>query len=157
MLHIAGDRVIVLRQLAGTEILQPVPGVLRVGILGMPPAFQLDVCGHVDIVPAAAVEIRLFKARNDLRRVLRVGELPQPVQGQTVRRPALVIGMGIKPVLTEILRVLQSVHIKHGQPTFICIFVFILYHRRERIAYPYFFLNLFTPAAMISGTTAIST
>ena len=73
--------------------------------------------------PAAAVELRLLKAREDLGRVFRVEEFPQPVQRQTAGRAAFMVGMGIQTVLAEIAGFFQSVYIKHIQTAF----SFILY------------------------------
>ena len=81
-LHIAGDRVELLGHIAHLECLAPVPGILHVGVLRHAVALHLDVRGHGDVRPAAAVVIRRFKAGNDLPGVLRTEELPQPGKGQ---------------------------------------------------------------------------
>ncbi len=93
----------------------PFPRVLHIRILRNVVTLHLDMCRHMDIVPVFAAIIRLLKSA-DCRLVIPcIVELPQPVQALLEilmtclhiqnRSIIPVVGMCVKPSVTEILRV----------------------------------------------------
>ena len=77
VLAVAGDGVEILGDFADFDGLPAVPGVLHVAVLRHAVALHLDVRGHGDVRPAAAVVVGRFKAVDGLAEVQRVVELPQ--------------------------------------------------------------------------------
>ena len=74
---VAGDGVEILGDFADLNGLPAVPGVLHVAVLRRAVALHLDVRGHGNVRPAAAVVVGRFKAVDGLAEVQRVMELPQ--------------------------------------------------------------------------------
>ena len=82
VLYIACHRIEPLRDLARLYFFTAIPRILNIRILGNVVALHLDVCRNMNVIPAAAIVIRLFKAGDGTGVVLCVGEFPDTVQLQ---------------------------------------------------------------------------
>ena len=76
-LHIAGYRIVVLRDLPRFNFLTAVPRVLNVHILRNTMSFQLNMCRNGNVFPIAAVILRLLKVRDHL--LFRAGTEKLPI------------------------------------------------------------------------------
>ena len=83
---IACHRIEPLRNFAQFDLLAAIPRILDVGILRDIVSFHLDVRRNMDIIPAAAVIICLFKTGNCAGVILCVGKFPDAVQLHGERR-----------------------------------------------------------------------
>ena len=79
--YIGRRGIIVLRNLAGNDILPAVPGILIIDIGGNIIPFHLNMGRDTDVRPCAAVIREGFKACGRVRRLFRIGKLPEAVQG----------------------------------------------------------------------------
>ena len=123
MPHVAAHGVKPRGNVPRLQILLPVPGVFRIGVLRRAVALHLHVRRHMDALPAPAVILRLLEARNHLPGVHRVKELPQSVQAAAQGHVAPVplrlgqikpvIRMGIQPVFPIVPRIPETLHFKH--------------------------------------------
>ena len=126
VLGIAGNRIILGRDLVMLHVLIAFPRILDVDVLRDAVAFHLDMRRNDDIRPGAAIKIRRLKARNHLRVVERMVELPMTVEahshGVFTREQLLfgdkrlVIGKSRNTVLAKVFGVLDAGIVKaHSQ------------------------------------------
>src|SRR6187431_317446 len=78
--HVARHRVEAHGHLPGLELLEAIPRVLHVAVLGAVVSVKLNVRRYGDLVPTGDIEAGLFKAENRRRQVVGVVEAPQPVE-----------------------------------------------------------------------------
>ena len=122
ILHIAGHRIEAGGDLSRLYFLVSLPGVLHVGILGRVVSFHLNVGGNPDIIPGSAAVLLFLKSGNPISVILRIMELPQPVEAIPERIFAQlhafsgsiisVIRMSRYPVVTEVSRILHQLIIE---------------------------------------------
>ena len=104
---VTSHRVEPLRDLPGLHILQAVPGVLGVHVLGAAVALHLHMGRHGDDVPAPAVRVRGEEAGDGPLIIFRVVEEPVPVEGKPggpLREDIAVVGVGRFPAVLEKFR-----------------------------------------------------
>ena len=117
--HIACHRIEPLRDLARLYLFTAIPRVLNIRVLGNVVALHLDVCRNMNVIPAAAIVIRLFKAGDGTGVVLCVGEFPDAVQLQRQRRGACPIFFA-GSVSTETCMSIQHVFLEKGGVFYFC-------------------------------------
>jgi hypothetical protein len=89
----------VLRDLARNNVLPAVPWILIIDISRDIISFHLDMGRHRDVCPGPAVIIEGLKSFRRLRRLFRIGKLPQTVQGAAKYRSSGCPGRLICPLL----------------------------------------------------------
>ena len=108
ILYIACNRVKFLRRLPQLDVLAAIPGVLDVGVLGASVAVELGMGGDGELVPAPAVHTGGEEVGNGPGEVLRIVEIPVPVEGEAgggaVRQGIKMVGVGRFPAVLEELR-----------------------------------------------------
>ena len=82
--HIRADRVVLLRNVAGLDVLMAVPRVRHVRVLGHAIALHLEVRRHADRLPIAAVVACRLEAHGPRRDILCKAELPEAVEAQFI-------------------------------------------------------------------------
>ena len=133
VLGVAGDRVIVGRDIVVLHILIAVPRILRIGILRDAVAFHLDMRRNDNIRPSAAVILRAFKARDDLCIVERMVELPMAIKAHAhgvftgeqflFGNKCFVVRMRGDAVFAEVLGVLDAGIVKAHSQHLLLLFV----------------------------------
>ena len=111
--YIACHRIEPLRDLARLYFFTAIPRILNIRVLGNVVALHLDVCRNMNVIPAAAIVICLFKAGDGTGVVLCVGEFPDTVQLQRQRRGACPIFFA-GSVSTETCMSIQHVFLEKG-------------------------------------------
>ena len=117
--YIACHRIEPLRDLARLYFFTAIPRILNIRVLGNVVALHLDVCRNMNVIPAAAIVIRLFKAGDGTGVVLCVGEFPDTVQLQRQRRGACPIFFA-GSVSTETCMSIQHVFLEKGGVFYFC-------------------------------------
>ena len=117
--YIACHRIEPLRDLTRLYFFTAIPRILNIRILGNVVALHLDVCRNMNVIPAAAIVICLFKAGDGTGVVLCVGEFPDTVQLQRQRRGACPIFFA-GSVSTETCMSIQHVFLEKGGVFYFC-------------------------------------
>ena len=117
--YIACHRIEPLRNLARLYFFTAIPRILNIRVLGNVVALHLDVCRNMNVIPAAAIVICLFKAGDGTGVVLCVGEFPDTVQLQRKRRFSCQIFFA-GSVSTETCMSIQHVFLEKGGIFYFC-------------------------------------
>ena len=117
--YIACHRIEPLRDLARLYFFTAIPRILNIRVLGNVVALHLDVCRNMNVIPAAAIVICLFKAGDGTGVVLCVGEFPDTVQLHRQRRGACPIFFA-GSVSTETCMSIQHVFLEKGGVFYFC-------------------------------------
>ena len=82
--HIRADRIVLLRNVAGLDVLMAVPRIRHVRVLRHAIALHLEVRRHADRLPIAAIVVRCFESHGPRREILCKAELPEAVEAQFI-------------------------------------------------------------------------